>query len=387
MPYPHAEPVLLSPGHLVLLEDLSRSRTAEVRLVERARIVLLAADGVPNAEIARRLRLTDKTVRMWRQRYIRDPRLESLFDLPRSGRPSEVPLDVRLRLVSLACERPADDKTPFRELWTQEALQTALQDATGWFLSRSEVGWILRDVELRPHRVRMWLNSQDPKFTEKARPICELYTNPPPGVTVLCVDEKRLFAHERLSSMRPARPNQPNQKEFGYRRNGTSNLLGAFDVRTGEVFGVCTPRRGEEELVDFLETIAGTIQGDVVIIWDNLNIHCEGRNERWTRFNERHGGRFTFVYTPLHASWLNPIEVWFSILERRLLRHGSFTSVAELESRVLEFIRWYNQHQAHPFRWTFRAGEPVKRYHPPPEPYGEAHRGFLARRAALAAAA
>ena len=107
-----------------------------------------------------------------------------------------------------------------------------------------------------------------------------------------------------------------------------------------------------------MEPLAGSLPGPVIVVWDNLNIHYDGKDKRWTRFNERHGGRFTFVHTPIHASWLNQVEIWFSTLERRLLKHGSFASVDQLNQRVEDFIVHSNDHEAHPYRWTFRPRAP-----------------------------
>jgi transposase len=323
-------------------------------LVRRARIGLLAADGVSSHQIAVRVGVTDKTVRLWRGRIAANPCVASLEDMPRSGRPPSVPLEVRLKLVSLACERADDDKAPFRDVWSHSSLRDAVRRATGWLLSLSEVGRILRSQDIRPHRIRMWLNKQDPRFLEKARRVCEAYLNAPADATVLCVDEKRLFAHERLHPLKPASRSRPVRKEFAYRRNGTSTLLAAFDVRTGEVYGECRPKRKAVDLLEFMETLAGSLPGPVIVVWDNLNIHYDGKDKRWTRFNERHDGRFTFVHTPIHASWLNQVEIWFSTLERRLLKHGSFASVDQLNQRVEDFIVHYNDHEAHPYRWTFR---------------------------------
>jgi transposase len=145
---------------------------------------VLAAQDWSNQRIGQELGLTDKTVRTWRGRIAAAPALTSLNDRPRSGRPATVPLPVRLQLVSLACERPADTKTPFREVWTQESLRAALLKETNWLMSTSEVGRILRAKDIRPHRIRMWLNRQDPRFWEKAERVCQHYVHPDPGVTV-----------------------------------------------------------------------------------------------------------------------------------------------------------------------------------------------------------
>jgi transposase len=200
----------------------------------------------------------------------------------------------------------------------------------------------------------MWLNSQDPKFAEKCRVVCRHYVEPGPGVTVLCVDEKRLFAHAHEPDLKPPGRHPDTRREYEWSRNGSSVLLAAFNTGTGEVFGECRERRTGEDLVEFMEAVAARTPGQVVIIWDNLNVHYDGASKRWTEFNARHGGRFTFVYTPKHASWLNQVECWFSILERRVLRHASFPDVASVNARVDGFMAHWNAYEAHPFNWTFR---------------------------------
>jgi transposase len=356
MPRPVATSIEI-PSHLrPKLKKLATSRTAPFRLVQRAQLIELAAAGWDNGRIAARVGLTVRAVRRWRNRFAADPRLVSLEDQPRPGRPPEVPLAVRARLISLACERVDDDKTPFRVLWNYGSLQTALRADTGVRLSTSEIGRILRNEAIRPHRVRMWLNSQDPQFALRAREVCRHYLEADPAVTVLCIDEKRLFAHQRRPGLKPPARGRHGRtrKEFAYSRHGSSVLLAAFDIRTGQVYAECRARRTGPDLVEFLEAVARRVAGDVVVIWDNLNVHYDGAEQRWTRFNERHSGRFTFVHTPKHASWLNQVECWFSILERRVLRHASFESTDVLNQRVLAFVKHWNQHEAHPFRWTFR---------------------------------
>ncbi|XYI02331.1 IS630 family transposase [Sorangium sp. So ce1128] len=159
-------------------------------------------------------------------------------------------------------------------------------------------------------------------------------------------------AREPLSLRVSVRRPQPGRKEFEYQRHGTRTLLGAFNVKTGEVVARCGSTRTAADLLAFMDKVAARYPtGDVYIIWDNLNIH---HGARWNEFSARHGGRFHFVYTPLHASWVNPIELWFSIVGRRVLKHASFGSAEELSRRVLEFVHHWNEHEARPFRWKFR---------------------------------
>jgi hypothetical protein len=190
-------------------------------------------------------------------------------------------------------------------------------------ISLSEVRRILCAAELRPHRVRYWLHSQDPEFRQKVERICELYLSPPPDTAVMCVDEKTCIqALERKHRGRPAAPGRDGRQEFEYIRHGTRVLIAAFDVRTGEVFGQLRKRRTADDLDQFMRDLARRYsRGPVYVVWDNLNIH---HGDAWERFNARHGRRFHFVHTPLHASWVNQVEIWFGILQRRILKHGHF---------------------------------------------------------------
>jgi transposase len=317
-------------------------------------MVLLAGEGHSNAEVARRVGSEVKTVRKWRGRFAARPKVSSLEDDMRIGRPPTVPVLARLELVKLACARPADSKAPFRNVWSADALRVALERTTGFQLSTSEVRRTLRDEEIRPHRMRVWLHSPDPDFAPKVRRICELYlTKPAHDEVVLCVDEKTgMQALERKHPSHLPRAGRLGRHEFEYIRRGTRTLIAAFDPHSGDVFGRCSRRRKATDLLRFMEAVAKRYpRKRVTIVWDNLNIHS---GPMWEAFNRRHGGRFRFVYTPLHASWVNQVEIWFSILARRVLRYGSFASPTELTSAVRAFITHWNAHEAHPFRWTFR---------------------------------
>ncbi len=334
----------------------------------RAKLVLLAHRGFRSAEIARRLSCDVDTVRLWRRRFSDDPRVETLDDRMRSGRPAQVPTAVRCQVLKLACDRPP----PSRTVWSLRALQSALADETGWTLSCSELGRILRNRQLRPHRYRLWLHSPDPEFATKVRRICDLYLRPPSGSTVICVDEKtQIQALRRRFPGRIPSPGATGRYEFEYRRGGVVALLAAFDVQTGSVFAQCRQRRKASDILAFMEAVAARYPtGPVYVVWDNLDIHREGPDRRWTQFNARHGGRFRFVYTPKHASWMNQVEIWFSILQRRVIRFGNFADRADLRAKLVRFIRMWNSDEAHPFRWTFR-GEFAEDY---TQDHGEAPR-------------
>jgi len=339
------------------LRIVAGRRRTPYAIVQRAKILLLAHRGFGGEEIARKLGCSSRTVRKWKARFRARPRFDTLNEAERSGRPAVVPVDVRCELIRLACDRPEGDESPapFRDVWTHQALADALEARTSYRLSVSEVGRILRNEELRPHRVKIWLKSSDPQFKEKAKRICDLYLEPPQGAAVVCVDEKPLQVLQRVQQTHVG-PDGEVRYEFEYKRHGTQSLLAAFDIRTGRVFGRVVKKRTGKALVTFMNALARRYPtGDVYVVWDNLNTHYDGRDARWTKFNERQGGRFHFVYTPKHASWLNQVEIWFSILQRRILRYGDFDNPAAQKARVDGFIRHWNRFECHPFRWTWRS--------------------------------
>jgi transposase len=357
MPGPRPCAVTLAREVREKLQAVCRAATSTQRAVLRARIVLLAADGHGNAEIASRLHVTVSTVRKWRGRFARKG-MAGLRDLARTGRPCRFDAVTRSELISLAC-RPVPEEL-CRTQWTHEELRQAILGAG--LVSRisvSTIGRILDEVDLRPQHFRMWVHSPDPLFRPKVAELCALYTTiPGPHEVVLCIDEKTgMQALRRRFTGRLPGPAECGRWEFEYKRLGTRCLTAAFDVHTGEVFGRVTKRRTKQDLLQFLEALARRYPHQTVhIVWDNLNTHHGAHIED---FNRRHGARFQFHYTPIHASWCNQIELWFSILARRVLRRASFRDAEDLECRVLRFISVWNQHECKPFRWTFR-GYPLQ---------------------------
>jgi transposase len=330
----------------------------------RARIVLILAQDPCIGRVAERLATDRKTVRLWRDRFLSEE-VDGLKDRPRSGRPVEIDSVSRCIVLSIACGKPSDAGLAFRETWTLDTLVEAVNACQrarrAAILSRTSIFRILNEADFRPHRMRYWLHSPDPEFREKVTNICELYLRPPTGSTVLCVDEKTgMQALGRKHPTRLPEPCRDGRLEYEYIRRGTRALIAAFNPHTGKVFGHVRPRRRAVDLVEFMEALARRHPtGDVHIIWDNLNIHFDGLDGRWSRFNARHGRRFHFHYTPIHASWVNQVELFFGILHRRLLRHGVYASVTALEDAVSGFLAHWNRHEAHPFSWTFK-GYPLQ---------------------------
>jgi hypothetical protein len=351
--------VKLEPEERTELQRRVRATTSEQRSALRARVIL-ACEGARSAkEVAREVRVRPRLVERWRSRFLRR-RLKGLEDLPRWGhKPKFGPL-ARLEIISLACEPVVvHDGITMRTIEDVriETIARGVAEDISW----SSVQRILSAGDIRPHHVQAWMHSPDPQFREKVKEITELYLNPAPGSTVICVDEKPgMQALERRFPDQPARPGRRPRREWEYKRHGTQTLIAGFNVHTGKVSARCGKTRKAADLECFMEERAAEYPTGVVhIIWDNLNIHYDGKVDRWTLFNQRHGGRFVFHYTPKHASWVNQVEIFFSILQRKCLAHGSFPSVEVLRANVLAFISYWNREAAHPFRWTF-TGYPLQ---------------------------
>jgi DDE superfamily endonuclease len=256
-----------------------------------------------------------------------------------------------LEVVALACASPCDAGVD-RNVWTQASLAEAVSGKTGTPISRSTVQRILNTKGLRPHRVRTWLHSPDPNFREKVADICRLYLEPPKGEIVVCIDEKPLQVLERRNPTHVR--NGEVRREFEYRRHGTGCLIAAFEPKSGEVLARVVDHRDGPTLVDFVRSVAGKHRRRRIhVVWDNLNVHCDGPDQRWTALNEELGGRLRFHFTPLHASWCNQVEVWFSILQRRVIRNGSFRNGLELRRAIEAFVAIRNRWERRPFRWRF----------------------------------
>ena len=397
-----ARPIILTDKDRKTLHKVTQAATSEQRMALRSWIVLLAAEERTNTEIGQALDIDRKTAGTWRSRYAARG-IEGLQDLPRSGRPSSVDGAARCQILVLACSLcdkvsdPEHARDAFNELlkhvklseedqervdgaidtiaeamaraetrdravqpqWTVASLRQAAIEAEIAQVSASTIWRILNDLDIQPHRHAMWLHSPDPQFKEKVTEICELYLNPPEGARVICVDEKSgMQILERKYADQSAGCGKLSRREFEYVRHGTMCLFAGFEVHTGQVFARMREGRTAWDLRCFMDELASYYsEGETHIIWDNLNTHC---NQEWKEaFNEQHQGRFHFHYTPIHASWVNQVECFFSILARRVLRRGSFTSACDLAWKVLSFISGWNETEAHPFRWTF-TGYPLQ---------------------------
>ena len=359
-----AQAIKLSREDRKALELVTRRSSAEHRHVVRAQIALMAHAGETTTAISQATGVSVQTVSHWRTRLARQG-VQGLQEVARSGRPRRIGAAQRLELLSLACERaePQGRATPTLD----ELVDRAIERGVVSQLSRSHLQRILQAGDLRPHRVRQWLHSPDPQFRQKVNAICALYAQAPKGSVVLSVDEKTgIQALQRKHADRAPEPGRARRREFEYVRQGTQALIAALDVHSGRVMGSCTQRRTQADLVAFMEQVAlAHPKGRVHIVWDNLNTHRA--QSVWDDFNARHDQRFVFHFTPLHASWVNQIELLFGIYTRRVLRHASHSSIAQLRERTEAFMAQRNQ-APKPFKWTFagfelQTGEPLRFKH------------------------
>ncbi|MCA1678898.1 MAG: IS630 family transposase [Actinobacteria bacterium] len=340
-----ATEITLSDEERAALEAIVAAATSEQRMVRRARVVLLAADGLPNRRIAVAVGLSEQKVAQWRNRFA-ERRLEGLADLPRSGRPLVYGHDKRVEVFKTACSPAPDGETH----WTVRSLAEEVG------IGKSQTQAILAEADLKPHQVRSWLTSLDPDFDTKQADVCGLYLNPPDNAIVVSVDEKTsIQAKQPIRAEIPMQPGKPARREFEYKRHGVQALLAGLLVHTGEVIGNVYDRNSRVEFIDFLDRLDAQIPAGkhVHAILDNLQVHKTPEVEDWLTDHPR----WTFHFTPTHASWLNQIELFFSILTRRLLRRGIFTSKTDLREQLLAFIDRYNP-TAKPFAWTYE-GKPL----------------------------
>lgn len=257
----------------------------------------------------------------------------------------------RVLLIGLACRPPREaDDSPL-PCWSQTDLRDAfVRQPWGEPVGVRTIGRILDEAQLQPHRQLYWCTSRDPRYEEKLLDVVRLYLQPPSGASVLSIDIKTCIqALGRKHPDIPMQPGIPLRRDFEYVRHGIVDLFASFNVRTGQVLGGTFDRHRHEEFIQFMEQVAfHHRQGEVHCILDNASYYTHPDVRRWL---DRHD-RFVFHFTPTHASWLNQIECWFSILGRKLLRRSVFNSKAELRAAIVAFIERWNA-QAHPFNWAY----------------------------------
>jgi transposase len=341
MPGPVAVQIVLSADEREQLESWTRRRTSAQALALRSRIVLAAADGVTNSEIAERLGISRPTVTKWRSRFATE-RLDGLVDEPRPGRPRTVTDEHVDEVIVKTLESTPKDATH----WSTRSMAAEVG------LTQSAVHRIWRAFGLQPHRQDTWKLSKDPQFVAKVRDVVGLYLDPPERAVVLCVDEKsQIQALDQTAPILPMLPGVPERATHDSKRHGTSSLYAALDITTGKVIGSLHARHRAIEFKKFLQTIDREVPAglDVHLILDNASTHKTPAIKNWLTAHPR----FVVHFTPTSSSWLNLVERWFGELTTKKLRRATHRSVRQLNTEIRAWIDTWNDNPR-PFVWTPR---------------------------------
>jgi transposase len=404
-----AAKVVITERQQQILDDFSRSRSEPSFLRQRSDIILLAFSGLLNEQIAPRVDLERHQVGVWRARWadafdrlvlveclegvpaLRHAIRELLADAPRAGSPGKFTADQLALIFATACEPPEKSDRPITHWTHAELADEVIKRGIVPSISPRHLGRLLDEADLHPHRVRYWLNAKEkdqPGFSTQVQLVCATYAAAPELYrqfhthTVSTDEMTSIQALERIAPTKLMQPGREMRLEFEYKRHGTQALICNFHVVTGAVVSPTVgDTRTEEDFVKHLErTIATDPDAGWIVVTDQLNIHL---SEGLVRLVARRCGideetlgqkgkkgilksmasrktfltslehRIRFVYTPKHSSWLNQVEIWFSILVRRVIRRGNFTSKEDLRTKILDFIDYFNEVLAKPFRWTF----------------------------------
>jgi putative transposase len=337
-----ARKIELDAQQRIQLQSLSTSRSLPHALVTRARLILMADEGLENIVIAERLGLSRLSVGKWRQRFAQYG-IEGLHDELRPGRPRSINDERIAKLIN-------------------QTLHSAPKNATHWTtrlsakhtkISKSSVQRIWNVFGLRPHRHRAFKLSNDPFFVEKVRDIVGLYLNPPQNALVLCVDEKsQCQALERTQPILPMGLGYVEGITHDYIRHGTTTLFAALNISSGEVIGKCQRQHRHQEFLKFLNHIDSQVPAklNLHLIMDNYASHKHPKVRSWLAQHPRYQVHFT----PTYSSWLNQVERWFGLITQQAIRRGSFRSVKDLVTRIDQFVQQYNRN-CRPFSWTATA--------------------------------
>lgn len=340
-----AKALTLTDEERVTLTKWARGRSTPARLVQRAKIILAAADGRANKDIAAQLGCTPRTVGTWRTRFTTERLTGIEHDAPRGGR---TPVQ-RARFEAEIIRRTTQETPPNATQWSTRALAEAIG------CNDTLVQRVWHDNGLKPHRTKGFKVSNDPRFAEKLVDIVGLYLDPPEHALVLSCDEKsQIQALDRTQKSLPLFPGRLKTLTHDYKRNGTTTLFAAIELAEGKIISDCLPRHRHQEWLKFLKKIDAETppELDLYLIVDNYATHKHPKVLSWLK---RHP-RFHLHFTPTSSSWLNVIERWFRELTQNRLRNGVFRSVAELEQAIRDYI---DHHNAHPksFVWTKKAAD------------------------------
>jgi len=338
-------PLKLRKGDRAILESWTRAGTVEARVAKRARIVLLAADGLQNKQIAETLKVAPRMAALWRGRFLEQGIEGLLQDAPRPGRTPSISPDVTARLIAKTTQSTPAHATH----WSTRTMAKAMG------ISKASVSRIWRANGLKPHRVESFKVSNDPQFADKLEAIVGLYLHPPEHALVLCVDEKsQIQALDRTQPGLPLKRGRGATLTHDYKRNGTTTLFAALNTANGEVYGLCQEKHRHQEWLKFLRLIDQTMRAhkEIYLICDNYATHKHASVQRWL---EKHP-RFHVHFTPTSASWLNMVERFFRDLTQNRLRRGVFQDLEQLILAIGNYIDLHNQNPK-PFIWTAKAND------------------------------
>lgn len=322
------------------------SGKTEQRMVRRALVILLSTEDTNLEEVSKQSGLSIYNCMKWRRRFSQN-RLEGLKDKQRSGRPQELTPQQRVSVVALACTIPPDGINQ----WSIRKLA----EATGF--GSTTVHRILNEGKIKPHKIKYWCGkSTDPEFEEKQAAILGLYLDPPDNALILGVDEKsQIQALDRTQPLLPLRQGDAKRMTATYKRHGTTCLLAAFSVHEGSVDGRCVNQHTHKEFLAFLKYLYRKYpRKKLHVIMDNFSAHKHKKVKEWAS----HRRRLTLHFTPTYASWLNQVEIWFSIFSRDVIKGGIWHSKQELVKQIMYYIKKYNEKRAKPFKWTY-TGKPL----------------------------
>jgi transposase len=327
------------------LEKQLRGRSTPVRVAQRSRIVLLAADGLQNKQIAAQMGIAPRMVALWRGRFIAQGVEGLLKDAPRPGRTPTISATIVSEVIAKTTQSTPANATH----WSRSTMARAMN------ISDSTVGRIWRANGLKPHRVDTFKVSNDPQFAEKLEAIVGLYLNPPEHALVLSVDEKsQIQALDRTQPGLPIKRGRGQTMTHDYKRNGTTTLFAALNTATGEVYGLCQQKHRHQEWLKFLRMIDQTVAAgkEIYLICDNYSTHKHERVQRWLGAHKR----FHVHFTPTSSSWLNMVERFFRDPTQNRLRRGVFQDLEQLIMAIGEYIDGHNQNPK-PIIWTAKASD------------------------------
>lgn len=330
----------LTPTQRGELHAFLKKRNLPASVAQRIRIVMLLDEGMPYREITEKLGTPASTISRWKQRFEEDGLL-GLATIHPGQPPKKLTPALRARVLERTRQAPPDGSTH----WSLRKMAAAMK------VGKNLIARIWKEADLKPHRLDRYMASNDPQFEEKAAAIIGLYLQPPQNAAVFCVDEKSAIqALDRLDRCLPLSPGRAEKHGFEYYRHGTLSLYAALNPQTGEVIGQTAARHTSQEFVTFLDEVVSTQPADreVHIILDNFSAH---KTELVKTYLQDHPN-VQFHFTPTYSSWLNQVESWFSKLQRDVIDRGVFSSVADLNRKILRYIRLYRK-TAKPFRWKY----------------------------------